>query len=221
MVRGRELRKDRFCVVVFGREPEPGRSKTRLAVGVGGAAAARIYTVTLANTLDVAFASGARVILSLASVPSGSWVRDFDVYLELQPPGDLGDRMADAFARRFAEGEDRVMIVGSDCPYLTPEHLRGAAVGLDDADVVLGPAADGGYWLVAQRAPGVDLFSNIPWSSHNTLSRTQVRLDALGSSWSLLEELADIDTAEDFEAAIEDPRTPGELARRLLVALNR
>ena len=167
----------------------------------------------------MAVASGARVILSLASVPSGGWVRDFDAYLELQPTGDLGDRMANAFARRFAEGEDRVIIIGSDCPYLTPQHLRGAAVGLDDSDVVLGPASDGGYWLVAQRAPGVDLFSSIPWSSHNTLQRTQQRLDAIGASWSLLEELADIDTAEDFEAAIDDPRTPGELARRLLEAL--
>jgi rSAM/selenodomain-associated transferase 1 len=213
------MRRDRFCVVVFGREPAPGRSKTRLAAGVGGTAAARIYTVTLENTLDVAVASGARVILSLASVPSGAWVRDFDAFLELQPPGDLGDRMADAFSRRFAEGEDRVMIVGSDCPYLATQHLRGAAVGLDDSDVVLGPASDGGYWLVAQRAPGVDLFSSIPWSSHNTLQRTQQRLDAIGASWSLLEELADIDTAEDFEAAIDDPRTPGDLARRLLEAL--
>jgi len=215
------MRRDRFCVVVFGREPAPGRSKTRLAAGVGGTAAARIYAVILENTLDVAVASGGRVILSLASVPSGGWVRDFDVYLELQPPGDLGDRMADAFARRFAEGEERVMIVGSDCPYLAPEHLRGAAVGLDDSDVMLGPASDGGYWLVAQRSPGVDLFSNIPWSSHNTLRRTQQRLDAIGASWSLLEELADIDTADEFEAAIEDPRTPGDLARRLLKALKR
>ena len=215
------MRKDRFCVVVFGREPVPGRSKTRLAAGVGGSAAARLYAVTLANTLDVAVASGGRVILSLASVPSGGWVRDFDVSLELQPPGDLGDRMANAFARRFAEGEDRVMIVGSDCPNLTPEHLRGAAVGLDDADVVLGPAADGGYWLVAQRAPGVDLFSDIPWSSHKTLSRTTARLDDIKASWSVLEELADIDTAEELEAAIDDPRTPGDLVRRLLEALNR
>jgi glycosyltransferase A (GT-A) superfamily protein (DUF2064 family) len=129
--------------------------------------------------------------------------------------------MANAFARRFAEGEDRVLIIGSDCPYLMPEHLRSAADGLDDSDVILGPASDGGYWLVAQRSPGVDLFSSIPWSSHNTLKRTLQRLDALGASWRLLEELSDIDTADEFEAAIEDPRTPGELARRLLEALKR
>ena len=208
----------RGCVVVFGREPAPGRVKTRLAAGIGGRAAARVYAVTLEQTLAVAVGSGARVVLSLAGPPSGAWVRGLDVLIELQDIGDLGDRMADAFSRRFAEGEERVMIVGSDCPYLATEHLRGAAVGLDDSDVVLGPASDGGYWLVAQRAPGVDLFSSIPWSSHNTLQRTQQRLDDIGASWSLLEELADIDTAEDFEAAIDDPRTPGELARRLLKA---
>jgi len=215
------MKRPPFCVVVFGREPAPGRTKTRLAAGVGGTTAARVYAVTLEHTLTVAVESGARVVLSLASMPSGAWVREFDVFVELQPPGDLGDRMADAFARRFSEGDDRVMIVGSDCPYLAIEHLRGAAAGLDEAGVVLGPAIDGGYWLVAQRAPGVNLFSGIPWSSHNTLQRTKQRLDAIGASWSMLEELADIDTAEELEAAVEDPRTPRELAHRLLKALGR
>ncbi len=208
----------RGCVVVFGREPAPGRVKTRLAAGIGGRAAARVYAVTLEQTLAVAVGSGARVVLSLAAPPSGAWVRGLDVLIELQDIGDLGDRMADAFRRRFAEGEARVMIVGSDCPWMTAEHLQTVAAVLEETDVVLGPALDGGYWLVGQRPPGVDLFSSIPWSSHNTLKQTRRRITRVRASWTELEELRDIDTQADLIAALEDPSLPEDLCRRLRAA---
>jgi rSAM/selenodomain-associated transferase 1 len=205
----------RRCVVVFGREPAAGRVKTRLAAGIGGWAAARVYAVTLDYTLAVTLGSGARVVLSLAGPPSGAWAREIDVQIELQTKGDLGDRMAAAFRRRFAEGETRVMIVGSDCPWMTAEDLRSAAAALDEMDVVLGPAVDGGYWLVGQRPPGVDLFTNIPWSSHNTLEKTRRRLAEIDASWIETEELRDIDTREDLAAALDDPSLPEDLRRRL------
>jgi len=205
----------RACVVVFGREPAAGRVKTRLAAGIGGLAAARVYAVTLEHTLAVTLDSGARVVLSLAGPPSGAWAREIDVPIELQTHGDLGDRMADAFRRRFAEGETRVMIVGSDCPWMTAEHLRSAASALEEMDVVLGPAVDGGYWLVGQRPPGVDLFTDIPWSSHNTLDQTRRRLAEADASWIETERLRDIDTREDLIAALDDPRLPEGLCRRL------
>ena len=208
----------RACVVVFGREPAPGRVKTRLAAGIGGQAAARVYEVTLEHTLAVTLGSGARVVLSLAGPPSGAWIREIDVQIELQTIGDLGDRMADAFRRRFAEGETRVMIVGSDCPWMTAEHLRSVANILDETDVVLGPAVDGGYWLVAQRPPGVDLFSGIPWSSHNTLDQTRHRLADVEASWAEIEMLRDIDTREDLMAALDDPSLPENLSRDLRTA---
>lgn len=205
----------RGCVVVFGREPAPGRVKTRLAAGIGGRAAARVYEVTLDYTLAITLGSGARVVLSLAGPPSGAWVREIDVQIELQTKGDLGDRMADAFKRRFSEGETRVMIVGSDCPWMTAEHLRSVANTLEETDVVLGPAVDGGYWLVAQRPPGIDLFSGIPWSSHHTLDQTRRRLAALEASWTEIEVLRDIDTREDLVAALDDPSLPEDLRRDL------
>ena len=211
----------RLCVVVFGREPVAGEVKTRLAAGIGGPAAARIYAVTLEHTLEAVVDSGARVVLSLAEAPSDEWARGIDCSIEVQGTGDLGDRMADAFERRFSEAEERVIIIGSDCPLITPEHLQAAADALADRDVVLGPAIDGGYWLVGQRRPGVDLFSDIPWSSHDTLDQTRQRLADVEASWTELEELRDIDNREDLAAALEDPRLPEDLCRRLRHAANR
>lgn len=209
------------CVVVFGREPIPGEVKSRLAAGIGAEAAARVYAAILEHTLEVARNSGARVVLSLAEVPSGSWARDVGAVVEIQRGKDLGDRMDDAFVRRFAEGEGRVVMVGSDCPWFTATHVAIASAKLGGADAVLGPAADGGYWLVAQRPPGLAMFARIPWSSPETLEETRKRISALGGTWFELEELVDIDTVEDLELVLDDPRTPEPLLKKLRAAVDR
>ncbi len=85
--------------------------------------------------------------------------------------------------------------------------------------MVLGPAADGGYWLVAQRRPGVDLFSGIVWSSPGTLAATRQRLEALAVTWVELDELSDIDTEDDLRAELADSRIDPGLCERLLDAL--
>ena len=123
--------------------------------------------------------------------------------------------MAEAFTRRFAEGEDRVVVVGSDCPRITTRHLRNGVEELERAEVVLGPTTDGGYYLVAQRPPGVDLFSKIPWSSAETLASTRNRLRDLGTELAELEELSDIDNQSDLDRLLADQHTPVTLARRL------
>lgn len=207
------------CVVVFAREPVPSQVKGRLAEDIGAEAAARVYAVTLQHTLEVAGNSGARVVLSLADVPSARWLRDIDAVLEIQRGDDLGDRMDDTFSRRFAEGEARVILVGSDCPWFSATHVARAAAKLGGAEVVLGPAADGGYWLVAQRPPGLAMFARIPWSRPTTLERTRSRIKALGGTWFELEELVDIDTGEDLELVLADPRTPERLRLRLREAV--
>jgi len=208
------------CVVVFGREPIAGKVKSRLVTGIGAEAAARIYAAVLDNTLEIVTNSGARVVLSLAETPSGSWVRNLDVTVEIQRGSDLGHRMEDAFARRFAEGEGRVVIVGSDCPWLRATHIAKASAKLGGADVVLGPATDGGYWLVAQRPPGLAMFTRIPWSSPETLEQTRKRIRALGCTWHELEELVDIDTVEDLDHVLANPRTPEILRVKLRAALS-
>ncbi len=174
-------------VLVFGREPVPGRVKTRLAAAIGDEAASRIYRVLLRNTLEAGVSCGSRIELWLAEPPSTSFRPVPEVSIEVQQGGDLGERMADAFSRCFAKKVEKVVLIGSDCPGIEATHLRQAVAALDIHPVVLGPATDGGYWLVAQRRPGVDLFEGVPWSQPDTLAVTRTRLGKLGVEWGELD----------------------------------
>jgi len=204
----------RAAAVVFGRQPVPGRVKTRLGVSIGAEAAARVYAVLLEHALDVvlraASAAGVAVVLSLAEPAEDGWrpvageAGLADLRIEVQPEGDLGTRLADCFERRFAEGVDQVVVVGSDCPGLGGWHLLEAGAALRSMPVVLGPAMDGGYWMIGQRRPGLDLFTSIPWSSPQTLEATRNRLTVLGAGWSELEALRDIDEVESLRAELAE-----------------
>jgi rSAM/selenodomain-associated transferase 1 len=203
------------CVVVFGREPVSGRVKSRLATGVGEELAAAVYRELLEHTLWVAASIDADVVLALAEPPARGWRPERAVEVEVQVAGDLGRRLADAFDRRFAEGYQRVVVAGSDCPELAPHHLEGALDGLTRHPVVLGPACDGGYWLVGVRAPALDLFTDIPWSTPEVLDATRARLRALGVSWLELERLHDLDTEADLRWALDGETLSDELRNRL------
>ena len=203
------------CVVVFGREPVPGRVKSRLAAAVGEEVAAAVYRELLGHTLRVAASIDADVVLALAAPPAQGWRPERAVAVEVQVAGDLGLRLADAFDRRFAEGYRRVVVAGSDCPGLAPHHLEGALDGLTRHPVVLGPACDGGYWLVGVRAPALDVFTDIPWSTPGVLNATRARLRALGVGWLELEPLHDLDTEADLRRALEGESLGGELRARL------
>jgi len=206
-------------LVIFAREPVPGTVKTRLAAGVGAEAAAEIYRLLLDHTVETSLASGVEVLLSLAQEPDREWVDGLGLPFEVQGGGDLGERMTECFARRFSNGGERVVIIGSDNAHLESDDIRSALAALEENPVVLGPAEDGGYWLVGQRGPGVDLFSDIPWSAPNTLDATRSRLRDLSVEWHELEVLPDIDTVEDLRGAINDPKVDEELRRRLQAAL--
>jgi hypothetical protein len=208
-------------VVVFGRVPEPGRVKTRLAAGIGAEVAAKVYRVLLEHTLGEAVATGWPVTLALAEPsPPGldGWV-PAGVDVELQVGGDLGTRMANAFAAHFRGGNDVVVLVGSDLPLLDQTLLREAVMSCERVPVVLGPAADGGYYLVGQRAPGLEIFTGIPWSVSETLATTRARLRALGSPHDELRMLRDLDTPEDLEAFLAEPALEHALRRGIEAAL--
>ena len=119
-----------------------------------------------------------------------------------QSDGDLGAKLAHAFGDAFAAGSQRVVIIGSDCPYLTAEDILTAWKQLRRSDLVLGPAMDGGYWLIGLRAAQPDLFAGISWSTDEVLNQTLARAKALGLSTVLLRTLNDVDTREDWERFI-------------------
>jgi rSAM/selenodomain-associated transferase 1 len=115
-----------------------------------------------------------------------------------QPSGDLGLRMAAAFDEAFRRGAARVVLVGTDLPFLAHEDVVGALEALARADVVLGPAPDGGYFLVALRRPHPELFFGITWSTPGVLAATRARAGALGLKTRLLDSQPDLDTLEDL-----------------------
>ena len=202
-------------LVVFARQPVVGRAKSRLAAGIGAARAAAVYEVLLEHTMWIARESGVAAQIWFAEEPDAHWAKALGLPFETQEAGDLGRRMACCFDHLFAGGSNKVVLIGSDTAHLEPDHIPAALAALDDHPVVLGPAEDGGYWLVGQQAPGVDLFSGIPWSQPTTLAATRARLQSLGADWFELESLPDIDTEEDLRRVVDDPRVDEELRRRL------
>ncbi len=177
---------------IFARLPVPGKVKTRLISALGEEGAARLYARLLALTVEVARESGLEFELRVTGGEIGAFQGLFgdDVPVVDQGDGDLGARMARV--------EAPALIIGSDCPGITAPLLRAAAGALEDRRVVLGPANDGGYYLIGYREPVPFLFEDMEWSTPKVLPETLARLAARGHGPAILPELADIDTAEDL-----------------------
>jgi uncharacterized protein len=195
------------ALVVFARAPELGRVKTRLAAAIGDAAALACYRELGERvTRAVATLRDCRTVVAFTPREGRgatvAWLGEALAY-EPQCDGDLGDRMADAVARHEREGASRIVVVGTDCPDVDAAVVEEAFARLDDADVVLGPALDGGYYLIALRAPVARarrLFEEVPWSAPDTLAVTLQRAEEAGVRVTLLAPLRDVDTVEDLEA---------------------
>lgn len=192
-------------LIVFTRYPEPGKAKTRLIPALGAEGAARLhreltaYTLEQADALrrarpvDVEVRCCGGSVEAMAELYGGAWsYRD-------QGEGDLGERLARAAAEAFDEGRGPVVIIGTDCPGLTADVLGEAFDLLASTDVVIGPAADGGYYLIGMRRPAPALFENIPWGTGEVASSTLRGADASGLTRRLLVALRDIDRPEDLE----------------------
>ena len=192
------------ALVVFVKHPAPGAVKTRLGAAVGPEPAARLYRTLAERVLEATTPrAGEYERLVFFDPPDAleemrAWLPG--VRLLAQSAGDLGARMADAFARAFARGASRVAIVGTDAPGLSRQTVVDALAALDAADVVLGPSEDGGYYLLALRNPRPELFAGITWSTSTVAAETRARAAAAGLSVRELAPLRDVDTLEDLRA---------------------
>jgi rSAM/selenodomain-associated transferase 1 len=194
----------RDVLVVFVKAPRPGAVKTRLIPSLGAGNAAAFYRVLaeesvrrtepLAGEYDRLFffaPDEARAEMT-AWLGAGPWLP--------QQGSDLGARMAAAFETAFRGGARRVALIGTDVPGISRERVLEALSALESDIVVLGPAPDGGYYLVALARPRAELFDGIVWGTSGVLGATLARARALGLSVRLLEPLTDIDTLEDVRA---------------------
>lgn len=177
---------------IFARLPVPGKVKTRLIPALGEEGAARVYARLLAQTVEVARESRLPFELRVTGGEEAAFSQLFgeDIAVTEQGEGDLGARMARV--------PSPALIIGSDCPGITPALLQAAAGALDDRRVVIGPATDGGYYLIGYREPVPFIFADMEWSTPRVFTETLSRLAAEGYGPAILPELADIDTGEDL-----------------------
>ena len=200
-------------VVVFLKYPTPGRVKTRLAAALGAAGAADAYAQLAAKTLaNLAMPLDGRKYWIAYDPPDhqeqvAAWLRvnvpDFHwLRLHPQPPGDLGARLWDAVDSAITkEKAASVTVIGTDCPRIRPHHISQAQRLLElGADIVFGPAKDGGYYLQAMKSAVPEMFIDIPWSAPDTLQACVERAGELGLQVARLEELSDVDTIDDWES---------------------
>ncbi|MDA7633692.1 TIGR04282 family arsenosugar biosynthesis glycosyltransferase [bacterium] len=182
-------------LIVFLKVPEPGFVKTRLAATVGPHKACEIYCELVEGQLE-RIRSFPNVELRIAPddriVECESW-RQPHWTIRSQGGGDLGARMSRAFEEAFSSGWERVLAIGSDCPYVGIDQIKDGSNSLDKKPVVLGPARDGGYWMIGMSRHLPSLFDGIEWSTQKVLEQTMKKAAAQGESVSLLDTLEDID----------------------------
>jgi hypothetical protein len=187
-------------LIVFVRAPRLGRVKTRLAADLGAAEALNAYHL-LVQTLIGRIRAKRHVQLRYTPDDAGDEIQPWlKPGWEARPQGggDLGVRMGRAFLEVLGGGVRRVIIIGSDCPQLTAADLATAWRALDRHELVLGPALDGGYWLIALKSWQPILFQGIDWSTDRVLEQTLKRATAAHLRVSRLRLLEDIDTGEQW-----------------------
>lgn len=180
-------------VVLFTRYPEPGKAKTRLIPVLGNAGAASLHRTLTERTMEAVQDSG----LAFEVRSTGAPVAAFEAWLHTtsivdQGDGDLGQRLA------RAGPPYPTLFIGSDAPDLTSTLLCDAAAGLRNAEAVIGPAEDGGYWLLGLTREVAGVFDGIDWSTDVVFAQTLARLSTAGIDPVLLPALADCDRPEDL-----------------------
>lgn len=182
-------------LIIFIKNPVLGKVKTRLAATIGDQRALEIYQQLLEYTLNMVKKVDAEVNLFFSDsiISDDSASKKF-----LQEGKDLGERMNYAFEKILADHHSRVVIIGTDCAELTSDILQESFTLLDQSDLVIGPANDGGYYLLGMKKPSPFLFENIEWSTEKVFEATRKIAENSGLKISILPVLRDIDTEEDL-----------------------
>ena len=187
-------------IIIFQKNEELGKVKTRLAATIGDQKALEAYQKLVAFTHKIVSQSPAQKILFFSeSMEADLSKYTSDYRFELQTGEGLGEKMCNSFHQLFEEKFERLTIIGTDCAEITPELISKAFEALNEEEVVIGPAHDGGYYLLGMRKFIPGLFKNILWSTDQVTIQTKEYLKANNFSFSILPTLSDVDLAEDWE----------------------
>lgn len=187
------------ALIIFVRNPVLGKVKTRIAKTLGDENALRLYKKLLAHTqLTVRDIACDKFIFYADAVNNNDdWCNDL-YFKEQQDAKELGERMSAAFEKIYGKGYNKVLIIGSDCYELTPGIIEEAFVALEKNAVVVGPAKDGGYYLLGMKKFHSSLFEIKAWSTNSVLQETLQQCTQLTLSYYLLPVLNDVDDATDI-----------------------
>lgn len=189
-----------FPLAILAKAPVPGLAKTRLIDALGPEGAARLHERLVRHTLEIALASttAERITLWTALDHHHSFFREladrYGISLRPQPEGELGERMYRALLAMPEPG----LLIGTDCPVLSPLLLGRCRRALDQADVVVLPAEDGGYGLIGVHRPDPRLFDDIPWGTGAVMDKTRDRIASLGWRLACPDTIWDVDRPEDL-----------------------
>lgn len=220
------------ALIVLAKAPVAGVAKTRLTPPLTPEEAAAFAAASLTDTLAIAQTVPDCTAILFHPSGSGDAIRAAlggrlalpSFALSLRTRGDIGAAMAEAMACAFEGGVPQVALIGSDLPSLPPAHITAAFTALHaGADVALGPAEDGGYYLVAARQPRPELFTGIAWSTPAVFAQTAARATAAGLSLATVPPWYDIDGAPDLLRCARDlaatPAHPARATRAFLTAI--
>ncbi|MBC1235756.1 TIGR04282 family arsenosugar biosynthesis glycosyltransferase [Nostoc sp. 2RC] len=198
------LRSSKQRLIIFTRYPEPGKTKTRLIPVLGSFGAANLqrqmteHTILQVKQLQKAIDISVEIWFSDGDLQLMQKWLGLDLVYQPQGEGDLGLRMARSLLQAFQSGAEKAIIIGTDCPGLNPEILATAFDKLRTFDLVLGPALDGGYYLIGLRQLIPELFANIEWGTANVFQKTVEIAQKVNLSYVNLVSLADVDRPEDL-----------------------
>lgn len=188
------------ALLIFTKNPEAGKVKTRLAATLGDEAALSIYRQLLLHTVSATeYLPVDKFVFYSNHIGQKDYWSDKNYYKLLQEGNDLGERMKNAFVAAFQKGYHKVAIIGTDCPDLNAPVIMNAYVYLEDHDIVIGPAIDGGYYLLGMKKLHPRLFEKIDWSTGKVLAQTLKICESSNLSTFLLPELSDIDDENDLK----------------------
>jgi rSAM/selenodomain-associated transferase 1 len=186
-------------LIILIRNPQLGKVKTRLAATVGDERALEVYRKLLAITRTAALGADCESHLHYSDRIDLDDVWPNAYFSKYVQQGEgLGERMLHAFTLSFANGAERAIVVGSDCPELTSSLINAAFNALDGHDAVIGPADDGGYYLLGMKRPVPDFFERKQWSTATVLADTLADAQRLGLKVQLMPMLSDLDNEVDL-----------------------
>jgi rSAM/selenodomain-associated transferase 1 len=188
-------------LIIFVKNEELGKTKTRLAATIGDEAALNAYRKLLNYTFTQTQNVEAEKVVwySRYKGENDIWSEGY-FQKKVQSGADLGQRMSNAFRDSFDEdGIEKVIVIGSDCAELTTEIIEAAFQQLESHECVIGPARDGGYYLLGMKTYYPEIFEDVSWSTASVFNETVQQMEALGTSYSMLKKLNDVDTIEDWK----------------------